>query len=108
MQQPTCTNLKVQSLRDALRIFAAVKLGLLRTVSRHLNPLERQALCSGCIYVWEERKLKGSGAEIAGLGIERFTDGRRWSNSQERGVCPLFSICSLRVSIHPKAIFILL
>jgi hypothetical protein len=39
------------------------------------------ALQSGCIYVWEEH----SSAEI-GLGIERFTDGRKWSPSCEQKV----------------------
>ena len=35
------------------------------------------------IYAWEER---GSHTEITGLGIERFTEGRRWSPSRVRDV----------------------
>lgn len=81
MQQPTCTNLRIRSITDALRIFTAVKQGILYMISSRLSAEDRQALRSGCIYVWEER----SSAEI-GSGIERFTDGRKWSPSCERKV----------------------
>lgn len=50
-------------------------------VTRRLDPSERQALNSGCVYAWEERDPQ-SGA--TGLGIERFTEGRRWSPSRVR------------------------
>jgi hypothetical protein len=52
-------------------------------VTRRLDADERQALKSGCIYAWEER---GPHSEITGLGIERFTEGRRWSPSRVRDV----------------------
>jgi hypothetical protein len=81
MQQPTCTDLRIRSIKDALKVFTAVKQGILYMIFSRLNADERQVLRSGCIYVWEER---GS-AEI-GLGIERFTDGRKWLPSREREV----------------------
>lgn len=83
MQQPTCSNLRIRSTADAHKIFMAVKQGLLRMVSRRLDADERLALRSGCIYAWEER---GPHTETTGLGIERFTEGRRWSPSRVRDV----------------------
>ena len=56
-------------------------------VTRRLDAEERLALRSGCVYAWEER---GPHSEITGLGIERFTEGRRWSPSRVRDVCFLF------------------
>ena len=53
-------------------------------VTRRLDAEERLALRSGCVYAWEER---GPHSEITGLGIERFTEGRRWSPSRVRDVC---------------------
>ncbi|KAG5653523.1 hypothetical protein H0H81_012597 [Sphagnurus paluster] len=50
-------------------------------VTRRLDAEERLALSPGCIYVWEER---GPHSEITGLGIERFTEGRRWTPSRVR------------------------
>lgn len=81
MQQPTCTNLKIRSSRDAHKIFYAVRQGVLQLVTRRLDTEERQALRSGCVYAWEER---GPSTEVTGLGIERFTEGRRWSPSRVR------------------------
>ncbi|KAF8070791.1 hypothetical protein FPV67DRAFT_1043351 [Lyophyllum atratum] len=81
MQQPTCTNIRIRSTQDAHRIFYAVQKGVLRMVTRRLDAEERLALTTGCIYVWEER---GPHSEITGLGIERFTEGRRWTPSRVR------------------------
>ncbi|KAG9220463.1 hypothetical protein CCMSSC00406_0003919 [Pleurotus cornucopiae] len=81
MQRPTCTNVRIRSTQDAHQIFYAVQLGLLQMVTRRLDADERLALRSGCIYAWEER---GPHTEITGLGIERFTEGRRWSPSRVR------------------------
>lgn len=50
-------------------------------VKRRLDAEERLALSSGCVYVWEERPAS---AEVTGLGIERFTEGKRWSQSRVR------------------------
>ncbi|GLB37788.1 putative gti1/Pac2 family protein [Lyophyllum shimeji] len=81
MQQPTCTNIRIRSTQDAHRIFYAVQKGVLRMVARRLDAEERLALTTGCVYVWEER---GPHSEITGLGIERFTEGRRWTPSRVR------------------------
>ncbi|KAH9485085.1 cAMP-independent regulatory protein pac2 [Psilocybe cubensis] len=81
MQQPTCTNVRIRSTADAHKIFAAVQQGILHMVTRRLDADERIALRSGCVYAWEER---GPHSELTGLGIERFTEGRRWSPSRVR------------------------
>ena len=52
-------------------------------ISRRLDNDERAALRSGNVYAWEER---GSHTEVTGLGIERFTEGRRWGPSRVRDV----------------------
>ncbi|KAK0505084.1 hypothetical protein EDD18DRAFT_324447 [Armillaria luteobubalina] len=87
MQQPTCKNIRIRSARDAHRIFVAIQLGRLQMVNRRLDADERLALRPGCVYAWEER---GPNAEVTGLGIERFTEGRHWSPSRVRDVsiCP--------------------
>lgn len=83
MQQPTCSNIRIRSTADAHKIFGAVQQGILHMVTRRLDADERLALRSGCIYAWEER---GPHSELTGLGIERFTEGRRWSPSRVRDV----------------------
>lgn len=83
MQQPTCTNVRIRSTQDAHKVFYAVQKGLLKMVTRRLDTDERLALTSGCVYAWEER---GPHTEITGLGIERFTEGKRWSASRVRDV----------------------
>ncbi|KAG2080201.1 Gti1/Pac2 family-domain-containing protein [Suillus cothurnatus] len=80
-QRPTCTDVRIRSTRDAHKIFYAVQLRMLPMITRRLDADERLALRSGCIYAWEER---GPHTEITGLGIERFTEGRRWSPSRVR------------------------
>ncbi|PPQ74751.1 hypothetical protein CVT24_003858 [Panaeolus cyanescens] len=81
MQQPTCTGIRIRSTQDAHKIFRAIQQGYLHMVTRRLDADERAALRSGCVYAWEER---GPHSEITGLGIERFTEGRRWSPSRVR------------------------
>ncbi|KAF8629892.1 hypothetical protein AX15_003248 [Amanita polypyramis BW_CC] len=81
MQVPTCSNIRIRSTLDAHKIFYAVQRGLLYMVTRRLDADERSALGTGCVYAWEER---GPHSEITGLGIERFTEGRRWSPSRVR------------------------
>lgn len=83
MQQPTCTNVRLRFTTDAHKIFEGVRQGLLQMVTRRLDADERIALRSGCVYAWEER---GPHSELTGLGIERFTEGRRWSPSRVRDV----------------------
>jgi hypothetical protein len=84
MQAPTCCNIRIRSIQDAHKIFYAIQRGLLHMVTRRLDADERSALGSGSVYAWEER---GPHSEITGLGIERFTEGRRWSPSRVRDVC---------------------
>jgi hypothetical protein len=83
-QQPTCTNIRIRSVDDAHKIFYAIHKGVLRMVTRRLDSDERAALQTGCVYAWEERSPN---TEITGTGIERFTEGRRWSASRVRDVC---------------------
>lgn len=80
-QQPTCTSLRVRSPQDAQVIFHAVALGVLPMVTRRLDTEERRSITSGCVFVWEER---GPSPEATGLGIERWTDGKRWGPSRVR------------------------
>ncbi|KAF8134248.1 Gti1/Pac2 family-domain-containing protein [Boletus edulis] len=79
MQQPTCTILRVRSPQDAQVIFHAVYVGVLPMVTRRLDTEERRAIASGSVFVWEER---GPNPEATGLGIERWTDGKRQVVSQ--------------------------
>ncbi|KAH7889093.1 Gti1/Pac2 family-domain-containing protein [Phlebopus sp. FC_14] len=81
MQQPTCTRLRVKTPQDAQVVFHAVNLGILPMVTRRLDSEERRTIASGSIFVWEER---GANPETAGLGIERWTDGKRWGPSRVR------------------------
>jgi len=83
MQHPTCSNIRIRSTADAHKIFGAIQRGILHMVTRRLDADERLALRSGCVYAWEER---GPHSELTGLGIERFTEGRRWSPSRVRDV----------------------
>ena len=80
MMLPTCTDIRVRTARDAEIIFHAVRLGILPMVMQRLGSEERMALCSGCVYVWEERS--GSLSESMEQGIERFTEGRSWGPSR--------------------------
>lgn len=82
-QEPTLTDMRIRSVQDTHKIFYAVQQGTLKMVTRRLDADERMALRSGCIYAWEER---GPHSEITGLGIERFTEGRRWTPSRVRDV----------------------
>ena len=80
MMPPTCTNIRVRTARDAEIIFHAVRIGILPMVVQRLGSEERMALCSGSVYVWEERS--GSLSESMEQGIERFTEGRSWGPSR--------------------------
>jgi Gti1/Pac2 family transcription factor len=79
MQRPTHSRLHVRDARDAHAVFEAVRLGLLRPVTRRLNEVERSMyITSGAIFVWEESDDD--------LGLKRWTDGRVWSQSRMREV----------------------
>ncbi len=81
---PTCTNIRVRTARDAEIIFHAVRLGILPMVMQRLGSEERMALCTGSVYVWEERS--GCLSESMEQGIERFTEGRSWGPSRYRSL----------------------
>jgi hypothetical protein len=66
MQRPTCTEIRVRSVSDALVIFYAVSKGILPIVSRRLDSEERRCIRSGSVYVWEER---GPDAEATGVSL---------------------------------------
>ncbi|EJD49490.1 hypothetical protein AURDEDRAFT_59528 [Auricularia subglabra TFB-10046 SS5] len=68
--------LDVRNAHDAHVVFEAVRLGILPMIRRRLAPSERDLLKSGEVFVWEEAEQKGS--------LERWTDGRRWSQSRMR------------------------
>ncbi|KAI0665981.1 Gti1/Pac2 family-domain-containing protein [Trametes maxima] len=81
-QTPTCTRMRVRSVRDAELILHAVKTGMLPMVMHRLADEDRLALASGCIYVWEERS--SNPLEATGQEIQRFTEGRSWGPSRAR------------------------
>jgi hypothetical protein len=57
MQRPTLENVRIRNAEDAFKvIFAAIR-GELTMVTRRLNEPEREALRSGCVYVWEKVSL---------------------------------------------------
>ncbi|KAH9957270.1 Gti1/Pac2 family-domain-containing protein [Lactifluus volemus] len=73
----THPSLHIRDARDAHIILEAVRLNILPLITRRLSSTEREQLCSGNVFVWEEAEFKG--------GLERWTDGRRWSQSRMRG-----------------------
>ncbi|EJF63858.1 hypothetical protein DICSQDRAFT_153679 [Dichomitus squalens LYAD-421 SS1] len=81
MQQPTLTNIRIRSTRDALQIFYAVARNILPMTTRRLDAEERRAITSGCVYIWEERCAN---SEATGMGMERWTDGMGWGPSRVR------------------------
>ncbi|KIO23500.1 hypothetical protein M407DRAFT_244750 [Tulasnella calospora MUT 4182] len=71
----THPRLHIRNAHEAHTLFEAVRLGLLPIVRRRLSPTDRE-LQSGEVFVWEEASYKG--------GLERWTDGRKWSQSRMR------------------------
>jgi hypothetical protein len=125
MQRPTCTDIRIRSVADALIIFYAVSKGTLPIVSRRLDSEERRCIRSGSVYVWEER---GPDAEATGvsplfslppsdsltsfhylkLGIERWTDGIRWGPSRVRywgHPCLTFQTLTRAISSRDEFLF---
>lgn len=74
----TIPALHLRDARDAHVIFEAVRLNILPLLTRRLTSTEREQLKSGNVFVWEEAEHKQG-------GLERWTDGRRWSQSRMRG-----------------------
>ncbi|KAL1747395.1 Gti1/Pac2 family-domain-containing protein [Schizophyllum fasciatum] len=79
LQVPTIVNTKIRSTQDALQIFSAVARHMLPLITHRLDADERRQICSGNVYVWEERS-----ADTAGMGMERWTDGLSWGPSRVR------------------------
>ncbi|KAJ2858184.1 Gluconate transport-inducing protein [Coemansia erecta] len=71
---PTYTGY-IETTEDALLVFEACRLGILKRRSRRLVESERKHVQSGSVFVWDE----------AEAGIRRWTDGRRWSPSRVSG-----------------------
>ncbi|KAG6866396.1 hypothetical protein C0991_004681 [Blastosporella zonata] len=88
MQQPTLSGVRIRSSNDVHRIFYAVRIGLLKMLERRLDNEEREALGSGCIYVWEVRGSRQSN-DVTGEGMDRFTEGKQWGPSRVRDVSRL-------------------
>ncbi|KAL6299817.1 Gti1/Pac2 family-domain-containing protein [Sparassis latifolia] len=74
----TIPALHLRDARDAHIVFEAVRLNVLPLITRRLTANERDQLKSGNVFVWEEAEHKQG-------GLERWTDGRRWSQSRMRG-----------------------
>ncbi|KAI0725518.1 Gti1/Pac2 family-domain-containing protein [Fomitopsis betulina] len=74
----TIPALHLRDARDAHLVFEAVRLNILPLITRRLTATEREQLKSGNVFVWEEAEHKQG-------GLERWTDGRRWSQSRMRG-----------------------
>ncbi|EPQ57073.1 hypothetical protein GLOTRDRAFT_73605, partial [Gloeophyllum trabeum ATCC 11539] len=81
MQQPTLRDFRLRNVQDALKVFYACHLGILPLITRRLDNEERQALRPGDAYVWEGRNPQ---TDVSGLGIERWTEGKKWSQSRVR------------------------
>lgn len=74
----TVQALHLRDAKDAHVIFEAVRRNMLPLITRRLTATEREQLDSGNVFVWEEAEHKQG-------GLERWTDGRRWSQSRMRG-----------------------
>ncbi|THH30141.1 hypothetical protein EUX98_g4034 [Antrodiella citrinella] len=70
--------LHLRDARDAHIVFEAVRLKILPLITRRITAIEREQVVSGNVFVWEEAEHKQG-------GLERWTDGRRWSQSRMRG-----------------------
>lgn len=74
----------IRTAQDAHRVFEAVRQGIYPLIRRRLSPSERDLLASGQVFVWEEAPTgaaAGDEASATTSGLERWTDGRRWSAS---------------------------
>ncbi|PCH36016.1 hypothetical protein WOLCODRAFT_28281 [Wolfiporia cocos MD-104 SS10] len=80
-QVPTCLDTRVETVADAHVIFYSVFLNMRPKVVQRLNVHEREHIHSGSVFVWEERP---SEQDASGVGISRWTDGRRWGPSRVR------------------------
>ncbi|KAI8058034.1 Gti1/Pac2 family-domain-containing protein, partial [Syncephalis plumigaleata] len=65
----------VETVLDALILFEACDLNMLTCVKRRLLGEERDHIRSGSVFIWDEDNS----------GIQRWTDGHRWSSSRPCG-----------------------
>ncbi|KAI9593969.1 Gti1/Pac2 family-domain-containing protein, partial [Syncephalis fuscata] len=65
----------VETVLDALLLFEACDLNMLTCVKRRLLGEERDHIRSGSVFIWDEDNS----------GIQRWTDGHRWSSSRPCG-----------------------
>ncbi|KAJ2756011.1 Gluconate transport-inducing protein [Coemansia pectinata] len=65
----------IETTDDALLVFEACRLGMLKRRTRRLCDSERRQITSGSVFVWDEGES----------GIRRWTDGKRWSPSRVSG-----------------------
>ncbi|CAJ0760488.1 12727_t:CDS:2 [Entrophospora sp. SA101] len=65
-------NGRIKTINDALIIFEACHQGVIQRTARRLLEKEKEELCGGKVYVFDEKES----------GIKRWTDGRLWSPSR--------------------------
>lgn len=62
----------ILNLQDALLVLEGTRCLILPCVKRRLNSEERQQICAGAVYVWNENEC----------GMKRWTDGKIWLASK--------------------------
>ncbi|KAJ3001824.1 hypothetical protein HKX48_002661 [Thoreauomyces humboldtii] len=82
----------VNSPNDALLLFEACRLNLLKRVQRRLSESERTAyVVSGAVFIWDEEES----------GIKRWTDGKHWSPSRINGSFLIYREVEPRKTVIP-------
>ncbi|EJT97241.1 hypothetical protein DACRYDRAFT_112185 [Dacryopinax primogenitus] len=72
--------IEIRNAHEAHIVMEAVRLGQLPLISRRLSTKERLELIRhGAVFVWEESDYRGG---VDRGGIERWTDGCKWSQSR--------------------------
>lgn len=100
-QSPTCSGIKIRSVHDAQVILYACHIGRLEMIKTRLDSADRHALASGNVYAWEERSPR---SDPMGSGIERFTEGKRWTASRLRDDFLFYYEKYLHLSEHDQRI----
>ncbi|KAI9293849.1 hypothetical protein K502DRAFT_275776, partial [Neoconidiobolus thromboides FSU 785] len=65
----------IQTVKDALLLFEAVRSNNLKCIERRLNVAERNNIKSGATFIFDEQQS----------GLQRWTDGYSWSTSRVKG-----------------------
>ena len=97
MQLPTLVNVHVHTTEEAHKIFYAVELGRLPKIEKRLDAHERAALRPGNVYVWED-KPPSSGSYV--VTMQRFTEGKAWSQSRSR--CVINPSLSILITVNGR------